>query len=211
MTIAGREFTEIFFIIGIFMGLTRNLKLKREKEIVVASGIGILFSILLPLLLFFIEKKIKLPLSEDFIDIIENIMMILTGFFIVYVIFSIHKVFAANRDKLIRQAKQKLAVSGFDISLFLTIILLITREGLEIAFFTASVSWVSKLAENVIGLFLGLLAAVIIGLLSFVFYTRFPLKKIYRLTEGLIIVMAGFYIVSGSANLIKLSYELLFK
>ena len=80
--------------------------------------------------------------------------MIFSGFFIAYVVFSLHNFFVLNRSRAIIKDHQKLQQNIFDLSLFLTIFFVV-REGFEIALFTATTSLFFKFIENLFGLILG--------------------------------------------------------
>ena len=125
LVISLREFLEVFLIIGVFLGISRKLKIHREKEIVLASIIGIAISFMLPITTFLLGDKAREILTEKNADLLEGYLMIFSGFFIAYVIFSLHNFFVLKRSKTIIDAHQKLQKNIFDISLFLTIVFLL--------------------------------------------------------------------------------------
>ncbi|MBI4226387.1 hypothetical protein HY612_04725, partial [Candidatus Roizmanbacteria bacterium] len=45
LVISLREFLEVFLIIGVFLGISKKLKLKREREIIFASLLGVIISL----------------------------------------------------------------------------------------------------------------------------------------------------------------------
>src|SRR3990167_7960211 len=133
LVISLREFLEVFLIIGVFLGISKKLKIKKEKEIILASAIGIIISLLLPISVFLLGSKARAILTEKNSELLEGYLMVFSGFFLAYVIFSLHKFFVLKRSKFIINAHQKLQQNIFDLSLFLTIIFFIIREGFEIA------------------------------------------------------------------------------
>lgn len=137
-----------------FLGISKKLNIKREKEIVFASLIGIIISIGLPIFVFLFSQQASRILTEKNAEILESYLMIFSGFFIVYVVFSLHNFFVLNRSKTIIKSHQKLQQNIFDLSLFLTIFFVV-REGFEIALFTATTSLFFKFIENLFGLILG--------------------------------------------------------
>ena len=153
MVISLREFLEVFLIIGVFLGISKKLKIKREKEIILASVIGVIISLLLPITVFLLGDKARVVLTEKNAELLEGYLMVFSGFFIAYVIFSLHNFFVLKRSKSIITTHQKLQQNIFDLSLFFTIVFFIIREGFEIALFTATVSLFSKFIENLAGLF----------------------------------------------------------
>ena len=137
-----------------FLGISKKLNIKREKEIVFASLIGIIISIGLPIFVFLFSQQASRILTEKNAEILESYLMIFSGFFIVYVVFSLHNFFVLNRSKTIIKINKKLQKNIFYLSLFLTIFFVV-REGFEIALFTATTSLFFKFIENLFGLILG--------------------------------------------------------
>lgn len=203
LIISLREFLEVFLIIGVFLGISKKLNLKREKEIILASGLGILFSLILPVFVFALGDRAKLVLTEKNADLLEGYLMVFSGFFIAYVVFSLHSFFVNKRSKNIIDAHQKLQKNIFDASLFLTIVFFIIREGFEIALFTATTSLFSKFAENLIGLLLGFMVSGILGIGTFLTYIRLPIGKIFKTTEYLIILLGAAFVKNGINELVE--------
>lgn len=208
LVISLREFLEVFLIIGVFLGISRKLQLKREKEIILASLLGISISFILPLLVFTLGDKVRSILSEKNADLLSGYLMIFSGFFIAYVVFSLHDFFALKRSKHIISAHQKLQKNIFDVSLFLTIVFFIIREGFEIALFTATTSLFSKFVENITGLLTGFALSSVLGVLTFFAYIRFPIGKIFKFTEYLIVILGASFIKNGLGELFEVYYNI---
>ena len=128
-----REFLEVFLIIGVFLGISRKLEIKREKEILAAAGLGILIAFALPIAVFLSADRARGIFTERNSELLEGYLMIFSGFFLAYVIFSLHKFFVLKRSRAILTAHEKLKANIFDLSLFATIVFFIIREGFEIA------------------------------------------------------------------------------
>ncbi len=205
--ISFREFLEVFLIVGVFFGLSKKLNLKREKEILTAAILGIVISFLLPIATFIAGDKARLVINEKNAELLEGYLMIFSGFFLAYVIFSLHKFFVLQRSKNIISAHQKLEKNIFDLSLFLTIVFFVIREGFEIALFTATTALFSKFAENLVGLGLGFLAASAFGILTYFSYIRFPIGKIYKLTEYLIVLLGAAFVKNGIGELAEVYFN----
>ncbi len=197
-----REFLEVFLIIGVFLGISKKLGIKREKEIVIASIIGIIISFLLPITVFLYGDRARLILTEERAELLQSYLMIFSGFFIAYVVFSLHKTFALRRSKSLIQAHQKLQQNVFDVSLFLTIIFFIIREGFEIALFTATTSLFSKFVENLAGLFIGFTLSSLLGLFTFMSYLKFSIGKVFKITEYFIIILGASFVKNGLSELV---------
>jgi hypothetical protein len=70
-----------------FLGISKKLNIKREKEIVFASLIGIIISIGLPIFVFLFSQQASRILTEKNAEILESYLMIFSGFFIAYFVF----------------------------------------------------------------------------------------------------------------------------
>ena len=208
LVVSLREFLEVFLIIGVFLGISRKLKLKREREILFASLLGISISFILPISVFLLGDKARLILSEKNTELLEGYLMIFSGFFIAYVVFSLHNFFALKRSKHIISAHQKLQQNIFDVSLFLTIVFFIIREGFEVALFTATTSLFSKFIENIAGLFAGFALSSFFGILTFFAYLKFPISKVFKLTEYLIVILGASFVKNGLTELFEVYYNI---
>lgn len=190
--IAFREFLEVFLIIGVFFGVSRKLQLKKELEISLAAAAGIVFSFLLISATYFFGGYARNILTEKNADTLEGYLMIFSGVFIAYVVFSLHKFIGKQRDETVMKAHKKLARKVFDISLFITIMFLVIREGFEIALFSATISLFTTFIQNIAGLFIGFIISGIVGIATFAAYMRLPIGKVFKITEyGIILVGAS--------------------
>lgn len=201
--ISFREFLEAFLIAGIFLGLSRKLELKKELEIIVALIFGIISSLLITLFVFAFSSQLKFIFNEETVEIFEGFTLVFSGLFIIYIIYSLHDIFQKSRNGLLSKTTQKLQNKIFDISLFTTIVFLVLREGLEIAIFTASVSLFTEFIQNMSGLLLGFLLSAAIGLLSFLTIFKLPIKKMFEITEYMIILMGAAFFQNGITTLSK--------
>lgn len=71
-----REFLEVFLIVGVFLGISRKLNLKKEKEIILALLSGIFFTIILCFLVYFYADQARLILREKNAELLEGYLMI---------------------------------------------------------------------------------------------------------------------------------------
>jgi FTR1 family protein len=201
--ISFREFLEVFLIVGVFFGISRKLKIKKEFEIVVAAVLGIVFSFLLAVGVFSYGDLARGVLTEKNTEILESYLMIFSGFFLAYVVFSLHGIIRRGQGETIIRAHNKLQNNAFDTGLFFTIIFLIIREGFEIALFTASTTLFSSFMQNIIGLFFGFTLATIIGLLVYFAYISFPIGKVCRATEYIIMILGASQVQNGLTGFFK--------
>lgn len=195
--ISFREFFEAFLIIGLFLGISKQFGLKKEVEILLAAGIGIIISFLLAVGTYLSGDSIKMFFPDSSIELLEGYLLLFSAVFIAYVVFSLHKTLGKAHKEAVERAKQKMSEQAFDIALFLTIITLIVREGLEIALFTASVSLFADFVTNMTGLFAGFFGASILGVVVYLAYTKFSIKKIFTLTEYAILALGAVMFAGG--------------
>src|SRR3989338_5237822 len=95
--ISFREFLEAFLIIGVFLGISRKLNLKKEFEIGLASIIGIVFSLLLATGTYLFGNQVRGILTEKNAELLESYLLIFSGLFLAYVIFSLHNIIHRSR------------------------------------------------------------------------------------------------------------------
>lgn len=201
--IAFREFLEAFLIVGVFWGISRKLALRKEWEIGFAAGTGIVLSLLLSFGTYFFGDQARLILTEERAEILESYLYVFSGLFISYVVFSLHDVLKKGRAGSVLMAHEKLQKQAFDVSLFGTIAFLVLREGFEIALFSASVALFSDFVDNMTGLLLGFGAAAIVGAGTFAAYIRFPLGKVFKATEYMIILLGASLTQNGITKLME--------
>lgn len=208
LIISTREFLEAFLIVGVFLGISKKLKLKREKEIIFAAVIGFSISLLLSLLTYSFGDFARKVLTQDRAEILESYLLIFSGCFIAYVVLSLHNIIRKNRSGLLLEAHKKIRKNAFDFPLFSTIVLLVAREGFEIAIFTASTSLFSVFFQNLIGLMLGFLTASVIGILTFLSYLKFPIVRIFKATEYMIVLLGASLVQIGITKFLENQFNI---
>ena len=101
----------------------------------------------------------------------------------------------------------KLKKNVFDVSLFFTILFLVVREGFEIALFTASTSLFSVFFQNMAGLFTGFLSAGAVGLATSMAYLKFSVKRVFQITEYMIILLGAAMVQNGITELFEIYWH----
>ena len=203
-----REFLEAFLIVGVFFGISKKLHLKKETEIGIAALIGVIISVFLASVTYFFGDHARNILTEKNADFLQSYLLIFSGFFIAYVVFSLHGVVNRSRGPKLIQAHKKLQENVFDLSLFFTIVFLVVREGFEIALFTASVSLFSGFLQNIAGLLLGFFLAGLVGASTFFAYIRFPFEKAFKVTEYMIILLGASLLQNGVTKLFETHFNI---
>lgn len=208
LIIAFREFLEAFLIVGVFFGLSRKMHLKKEFEIVLAATVGIGISFALSGITYSFGDIARSILTEERAELLGSYLLLFSGVFLVYVIFSLHNKISEGKKDVIQKAKSKLENNAFDVSLFATIVFLVAREGFEIALFTASTSLFAVFLQNFLGFLIGFALAAIIGSITYLAYTKFPIKKIFRITEYMIILLGASMAQVGATHLLEYQFGL---
>lgn len=203
-----REFLEAFLIVGVFLGISKKLNLKKEFEIVLATGVGIILSLLLATATYFFGGRVQSVLTEKNAELLESYLMIFSGVFIAYVVFSLHNIMQRSRTGTLIKVKQKLNEQVFDFSLFLTMVFLVFREGFEIALFTASTSLFSVFIQNFSGLIIGFFTATVLGVMTFFAYIKFSIDKIFKFTEYVIIILGASLVQNGITELLEHGFNI---
>lgn len=201
--ISFREFLEAFLIVGVFLGISKKLSLKKEFEISLAAIVGVAISLLLVIGTYLFGDRARGVLTEKNTELLEGYLMTFSGLFIAYVVFSLHNIIHRSRAGTLIKAQQKLQEKVFDFSLFATIVFLVIREGFEIALFTASTSLFSIFVQNFIGLILGFISASILGIMTFFAYIKFSIGKIFKVTEYIIIILGAALVQNGITELLE--------
>ncbi len=206
--IALREFLEAFLIIGVFLGISRKANLRKEPEIILAAAAGVVLSLLLVVGTYIFGDHARTILTENNADILESYLLIFSGLFISYVVFSLHGFLRKGRGASVLLAHKKLQQRVFDISLFFTIVFLVIREGFEIALFSASVALFSSFVQNLTGLLLGFGIAAVLSLSTFIAYIRFPISRVFKATEYMIILLGASLTQNGVTLLLEKSFHI---
>jgi FTR1 family protein len=206
--IAFREFFEAFLILGIFLGVSRSLHLRKEKEIWLAAGVGVIFSFALATGAYILDSRVQNLITEKNADLIEGYLLIFSGLFMAYVVLSLHKSLASQKKKMMDVANAKLAQNIFDFSLFLAIVLMVTREGVEIALFTAGTSLFSAFSQNMLGLFFGFVFSALLGSVVYWAYIKIPLGKVIKATEYAIVLLGASLLQTGLTKLLLAGFGL---
>lgn len=206
--ISFREFLEALLIAGAFLGVSRTLNLKKETEIMLATLTGVVISLLLATGTYIFGDHARGVLTEKNADILESYLLIFSGLFIAYVVFSLHGVLNKSRGTKLINTHKRLQETSFDVSLFLTIAFLVVREGFEIALFTASTSLFSAFIQNFLGLLIGFMAAAVLGIATFFAYIKFPIGKIFKMAEYMIILLGASLVQNGMTKLLETHFHI---
>ncbi len=206
--ISFREFLEVFLIIGVFFGISRKLRLRKELEIGIAASVGIAISLGMAVLTYALGGMTRNIFTHENTEILEGYLMIFSGFFIAYVVFSLHNFIQRGRGGTLIKAHESLKKGQFDFSLFMTIVFLVIREGFEIALFTASTALFAEFFQNFVGLILGFGLASFIGLFTYYAYIRLPIGKIFKFTEYMVVLLGAALVQRGFTEIFEYIFHI---
>ncbi len=206
--ISFREFLEAFLIVGVFFGISKKLNLGRNLEIITAASAGIILSLVIATATYSLGDLARGVFTHERTEILEGYLMIFSGIFIAYVVFSLHQFINRSRGGKLIKAHESMKKGTFDISLFMTIVFLVVREGFEIALFTASTSLFAEFFQNFLGLMIGFGAASVIGILTYYAYIRLPIGKIFRFTEYMIILLGAALVQRGVTEIFEYVFKI---
>jgi high-affinity Fe2+/Pb2+ permease len=107
-----REFLEAFLLAGVFLGMSKQMNLKKEFEIILALAIGVGVSVLLATGVFFFGDSARAVITEASAELLEGYLMLFSGVFIAYVVFALYRAMGkANRDA-VQMAKDSFECAG---------------------------------------------------------------------------------------------------
>jgi high-affinity iron transporter len=182
-----REGIEAALIVGIVLGALRQIRREDLKPIVwlgvlIAAGISLVTAILLNLLGLSLEGAAE--------PIFEGLTMILAAILLTWMIFWMSRVGRALKSRLEADV-QRAAHIRSKRALFLVAFVAVLREGVELALFLTATLFASDAAQTIVGAFLGLGTAFLLGWSLFATTVRLDLRRFFQVTGVLLILFAA--------------------
>jgi len=182
-----REGIEAALIVGIVLGALRQIRREDLKPIVwlgvlSAAGISLVTAILLNLL--------GLSLEGEAEPIFEGLTMILAAILLTWMIFWMSRVGRTLKARLEADV-QRAAHIRSKRALFLVAFVAVLREGVELALFLTATLFASDAAQTIVGAFLGLSTAILLGWSLFATTVRLDLRRFFQVTGVLLILFAA--------------------
>jgi high-affinity iron transporter len=194
-----RESLEALMVIGILFGFNRKFKLHKESFILKGALIGFLTGVLLVLGLLYLVFEQRLTMPADQFELLEQILLVFSGIFLIFVTLVIHPLISKEKNKYINAAIGKKDLSGFSLgTLSFTLVLL---EGVETILFISSSSFTSSFADNIWGLLIGLNLAILASFLIYITYLKVHIQKLFKITEYTLFVWGIYYMIKGGWEL----------
>jgi FTR1 family protein len=183
-----REGVEAALIIGITLAyLNKIQRPDLRKAVFAALGSALVASIGVAILLS------RFQFNED---LFEGWVMLAAAFFVVTMIIFMMR----TGRKLKGQIESKigsLAGRGSQIGIFIFVFLMVLREGAETVLILSAVSLESSALFSFLGTLLGVLAAVLFGVMFVKGSVRITLQKFFRVTTGILFLVAAQLLITG--------------
>lgn len=200
--VAFREFLEAFLSIGVLMGISAKFNLHRTKGIIGGSIIAFFLVFILATVVFGADSAILKHLPKESLYLIEGWLYTLSGLFIAYAVFSLHKILAQYSQEDIKNTEKKaIEYKTSNWLLPFTAFLLVLKEGCEGIFFNVTNGLFYSFTQDITGIGLAFLVALLCGLLLQKFLNLISLKRIFRITEVFIILVGINAITEGLETL----------
>lgn len=200
--ISFREFIESMLVVGILLGFSKRFSLGKDKQIISGAVIGLIGSLSLVLLSFILVGKLHAVFPEEQLEVFEHILLVVSGTFLIIITFLLHPLFSKNKNKHLDRFMKNTKQSSF--SFMLVSLLLVLQEGVEIVLFTSSLAFNKSFYENMFGLFIGFVGALIATVVLYKTYLHVHIQKLFRITEYVLVGFGIYLIFTGGKELLEL-------
>lgn len=192
-----REAIEASLIVATFAGILTKLGKKNGLNALFGGALLATFvSVIVVITASIIGIQIQRVYSGSIEAVTEGVLYIFSAIFVTYAVFFLHKHFAGNRVRLIRQMQEALSVDERR-GLFLLAFSLVLREGIEIALFLSTTFLSDSPVAIITGCMFGLATGIVLSMLMIVATIRIPVYTALRTTTFLIILFAAGLLSQG--------------
>ena len=182
-----REGIEAALIVGIVLGALRQM---HRTDLSSAVWIGVISASALSVLAGVLLTVLGLSFEGQAEQIFEGITMLLAVSVLTWMIFWMSQQ-ARNIKGELESGVHKAAFEGGKRGLFALAFLAVFREGIELALFLVASVFASDVQQTLIGAFLGLGTAVLLGWSLFATTVRLDLRRFFQVTGFLLILFAA--------------------
>lgn len=183
-----REGVEAALIVGITLAYLSKIR-RPDLRRVVYAALGAAF-------VCSIAVAIVLSRTQFNQDIFEGVVMLVAAIFVVTMIWFMGR--AARKLKGEIEGKVgSLASHGRSFGLFLFVFLMVLREGVETVLILSAVSLNSTELMSFIGTLIGVLLAIVFGVMFVKGSVRINLQRFFRVTTVILVFVAAQLVVSG--------------
>ena len=188
-----REGIEAALIIGIVLGALRQM---HRADLSSAVWIGVISASALSVLAGVLLTVLGLSFDGQAEQIFEGITMLLAAGVLTWMIFWMSRQ-ARNIKGELESGVHKAAFEGGKRGLFALAFLAVLREGIELALFLVASVFASDVQQTLIGAFLGLGTAILLGWSLFATTVRLDLRRFFQVTGFMLILFAAGLVAHG--------------
>ena len=188
-----REGIEAALIIGIVLGALRQM---HRADLSSAVWIGVISASALSVLTGVLLTMLGLSFDGQAEQIFEGITMLLAAGVLTWMIFWMSRQ-ARNIKGELESGVHKAAFEGGKRGLFALAFLAVLREGIELALFLVASVFASDVQQTLIGAFLGLGTAILLGWSLFATTVRLDLRRFFQVTGFMLILFAAGLVAHG--------------
>jgi high-affinity iron transporter len=188
-----REGIEAALIIGIVLGALRKM---RRVDLSFTVWMGVISATLISVLAGVVLTELGLSFDGTGEQIFEGITMLLAAGVLTWMIFWMSRQ-ARNIKGELESGVHKAAFEGGKRGVFALAFLAVLREGIELALFLVAAVFASDVQQTLIGTFLGLGTAILLGWSLFATTVRLDLRRFFRVTGFLLILFAAGLVAHG--------------
>ena len=179
-----RESLEVAFVVGIILAYLHKTKNQNyEKHVWLGISAGLVLSIALAVV--FQSLKGGFEANEQ---LFEGVFMIATSALVSWLI-----LWVVKQKKVVENLQQEVKLKlekKETLGLFLLALSATLREGVEAVLFLAGI-FVNTGAISLIGGFIGIVAAVAVGILVFEYAVKFNLGRFFKVTTTILVLLAA--------------------
>src|SRR3989338_3667553 len=191
LLITSREALEAAMVVGIVLiFLAKTDQTFFKKYVWSGIGIGILAAALLALILELFFSGFEGPAEMLF----EGILMFVTAGFISWMIMWVHR--QKDVAKRIKERVAEHASKGYGLGIFILVATSVFREGTEVVLYLKASAVVGQ-SGQLVGAFLGIAVAVLIGYALFRFALKADLSVVFNVTSIFLIMFAAGLVAHG--------------
>ena len=187
------EGIEAALIVGIVLGALRQM---RRTDLSSAVWVGVFSATLISVLVGVLLTMLGLSFEGRAEEIFEGITMLLAAGVLTWMIFWMSRQ-ARNIKGELESGVHKAAFEGGKRGLFALAFLAVLREGIELALFLVASTFASDVQQTLIGAFLGLGTAILLGWSLFATTVRLDLRRFFQVTGFLLILFAAGLVAHG--------------
>ena len=188
-----REGIEAALIVGIVLGALRQM---RRTDLSSTVWMGVISASILSVLAGILLTMLGLGFEGPAEQIFEGITMLLAAGVLTWMIFWMSRQ-ARNIKGELESGVHKATFEGGKRGLFALAFLAVLREGIELALFLVASIFASDVQQTLIGAFLGLGTAILLGWSLFATTVRLDLQRFFRVTGFLLILFAAGLVAHG--------------